>query len=115
MKSYPTAPQSALDVLGWLDPVTTIDKYEIASRIALAGLDGFKGTLTADQQRKLFGRYIFGKMVMNISCTDGGTITGFRKVCFGTDWEDYRLSFDEIAAIVNNPDKSFSIAGRSRK
>jgi len=110
---YTPAPQTAVAVFGWLEPMATIDKYEIAGRVAVAGLDGFKGTLTAAQQRQLFGRYIFGKMYMEISCYAPGTVKGFRKVCFGTDWEEYSLTFEEIAGIANNPQQGFSLAGRT--
>jgi hypothetical protein len=116
MKSRRTHATLTADQIGtveWFEPITKTDKYEIASRVTLAGLEGFKGTMSADQQRKVFGRYVFGKMLMEISTVDGGTVKGYRKVCFGTDWEDYTLTFDEIAEIVNNPDKPYSIAGRT--
>ena len=64
--TYATLPALATEVLSWLPPMTTIDKYAIAERLYLAGITKYKGTMTAAQQRAFFGRYIFGKKCMVI-------------------------------------------------
>jgi len=103
MTKHASIPEDAIEVLNWLEPVVNADKHLIASRVTLAGLDGFKGTMTADQQRRLFGRKIFGKKYMEIDATNGGAVKGYWKTGFGHDWEEYTFSFDRIAMLVNTP------------
>lgn len=78
-----------------------IDKYQIAANVALAGLDGFNGRLTAKQQRAIFGANVFGKKVVKIDASNQGRVIGSFSVCFGTDRSHFEKSFEEIAKAVN--------------
>lgn len=80
-----------------------INKYEIASRIALAGLDGFTGRLTAAQQRELFGRNIFGRKKVTIDASGQGRVHGWHSAAYGTDSVFFDKSFEEIAELANSP------------
>ncbi len=78
------------------------DRYQIAANVALAGLDGFKGRLSAKQQREVFGAYFFGKKFIKIDASNQGSVSGGYSVCFGTDWSTFEKSFDQIATAVNS-------------
>jgi len=80
-----------------------IDKYELAARLTLAELDGKQCVLSAAQQRRLFGRVIFGRKLVNIDCSNQGRIYGSFSVCFGTDAVRFELSLEQIAHLSNNP------------
>jgi len=80
-------------------------KYDIAAKVELASLDGYEGRLTADQQRKVFGRYIFGKKVLKIDASNQGKVSWFVWACFGTDKSCGEFSFEEIAELANNPER----------
>jgi hypothetical protein len=81
-----------------------MDKYTIAANVALAQLDGFAGRLTAAQQRKLFGRNIFGRKQLTIDASGQGRVYGYYSVAFGTDSAFFSKSFDEISQLANEPD-----------
>ena len=72
-------------------------KYDVASNLVIAGLDGFKGVLSAKQQRELFGYVPYGKKTVNIDCSGQGRVYGFRIVSFGTDSERFEHDFQRIA------------------
>lgn len=74
---------------------TPQDKYELAARIAIAGLDGFNGRMTAKQQRELFGAAPFGKKVINIDATNQGVIWGFYSTAYGTDSVRFEWTLEE--------------------
>jgi hypothetical protein len=80
---------------------TMTDKYQIAANVTLAGLDGFKGRLTAKQQREVFGANIFGKKVVKIDASNQGQVTGSFSVCYGTDRNIFEQTFEQIAKAVN--------------
>lgn len=78
------------------------DKYQIAANITIAGLDGFKGRLTAKQQKELFGANLFGKKKLTIDTSNQGRVFGSFSVCFGTCHNWFEKSFEEIADVVNS-------------
>jgi hypothetical protein len=77
------------------------DKYEIAARAHLAGLDGRWLRLPAAQQRAIFGANLFGKKKILIDTDNQGVVHYAFSVCFGTDWATGEYSFEEIARQVN--------------
>ena len=77
------------------------DKYEIAARIGVAGLDGFTGVMDAKTQKQIFGANVFGRKVIKIDASGQGVVTGRFSVCFGNDFCTFSKSFQEIADIVN--------------
>lgn len=99
---HPILTPEQAEPFSWMEPITKTDKYDIASRIAIAGLDGWTGRLTAEQQRKIFGQPLFGKKKVTLDCTNGGRVHGYRDVCFGTDWDSFDFSFETIAETVNS-------------
>lgn len=78
-----------------------IDKYEIAARVAVAGLDGFDGRMCAADQRRVFGGYVFGRKQFRIDASGQGRVSGSYSSCFGTDSAFFEWSFDRIAGVVN--------------
>lgn len=80
---------------------------DIAANVAASSLEGFVGTMTASLQRKVFGRAIFGRKTLCVDHTNQ-TVFGSFKVCFGTDSQTFRFSYDELAALANNPEKQVS-------
>lgn len=78
-----------------------ISKYDIAANVALAELDGFEGVMSAAQQKKVFGRNIFGRKRIKIDASGQGKVTGNYSVAFGTDSAFFDKSFDDIAYFVN--------------
>ena len=81
-----------------------MDKYSIASAVTLEGLDGFNGVLSASQQKKIFGRNVFGKKNIRIDASGQGKVSGSFKVAFGTDFVSFEKSFEEIAKLANDPE-----------
>lgn len=79
-----------------------VDKYQIAANVTLAGLDGFKGRLSAKRQREVFGAALFGKKLLRIDARNQGTVEASFSVCFGTDRNSSKRSFEEIAKAANN-------------
>lgn len=81
---------------------TGTDKYEVAARIALAGLDdGRWHRLTAAEQRAVFGAYLFGKKSLRFDTSNQGRVEYAYSCCFGTDACTGEHSLDRIAAAVN--------------
>ena len=78
-----------------------ITKYDIAANLELAGLDGFTGVMSAETQRQMFGKNIFGRKKLKVDASNQGKVTGSFSVAFGTDWSTFSKSFDEIADISN--------------
>jgi hypothetical protein len=73
-------------------------KYDIAANATLAGLDGFRGVLSADMQRKVFGENAYGRKTINIDCSGQGRVFGQVSCSFGTDSSFFEHSFERIAA-----------------
>jgi len=73
-------------------------KYDIAANITIAGLDGFRGRMSAKTQRDIFGRKAFGRKLINIDNTGQGRVFGCVSCSFGTDSNFFELSFDEISS-----------------
>ncbi len=75
------------------------DKYEIAARVTIAGLDGFTGELHAAEQIRLFGRDIFGPKEITIDASGQGRVS----------WDKHpgetghEMSFERIATVTNRP------------
>jgi hypothetical protein len=80
-----------------------ISKYDIAANVALECLEGFEGTMNASVQKRIFGRNVFGKKTIHIDASNQGRVFGSFKVCFGTDFVEFDMSFDQIAFLTNNP------------
>jgi hypothetical protein len=59
-------------------------KYDLAAHLTLEGFDGYHGTLTATQQRTLFGAALFGKKTVRISCDNQGLVEVFHACWEGT-------------------------------
>ncbi len=78
-----------------------IDKYKIAARIEIAGLDGFKGTMKAAQQKAIFGAYLFGRKTISIDASGQGRVHGTYSCAYGTDSAFFDISFQQIADDVN--------------
>jgi hypothetical protein len=81
-----------------------MDKYQIAANVALEGMEGYQGRLTAKMQRRLFGKKIFGRKMVYIDAAGQGRVEWWRSACFGTDSIGGELTFGEIAERANNPD-----------
>lgn len=78
------------------------DKYEIAAKAHLAGVDhGRWVRLTAAQQRDIFGAYLFGKKSLRISTDGQGSVEYVHSVCYGTDFSGGVYSLERIAEAVN--------------
>ncbi len=84
----------------------TINKYDIAERVMFAGLDGFDGRMSANQQREVFGRAIFGRKRITISCDGQGEVEASWSAAFGTDRAGAAFSFAEVADYANHPDQA---------
>lgn len=82
-----------------------MDKYQIATNIALAGLDSFEGKMSAAQQRQIFGASIFGKKDIRIDNTGQGMVT----VSFWSrlDYVSVPKSYDDIVRAVETGYISF--------
>ena len=52
----------------------------------------YRGTLTANQQRKLFGQKVFGRVAVTINGA-AETVYAQRSLCFGLDHESRRVSW----------------------
>ncbi len=53
-----------------------MDKYEIAANVAINGLDGFTGTMSAKQQREVFGGVWFGRKTITVDASNQGQVYG---------------------------------------
>jgi hypothetical protein len=78
------------------------DKYEIAARAHLAGLDGRWLRLTAAQQRAIFGANVYGKKQIFIDTDNQGVVHYSYSACYGTDWATGEHSFDRIVRAAND-------------
>jgi hypothetical protein len=79
------------------------NKYEIASNIAVAGLDTFEGKMSAKQQRAIFGAAFFGRKNICIDNTNQGRVTGsFVGQGYGTGLLHFEISFERLAEVINN-------------
>lgn len=71
-----------------------IDK--IRKNIILYGVDKYVGRMSADEQRKIFGAYLFGKKIIHINIKNQGTVSS----AFNES-NRFEISFEKIADIVN--------------
>ena len=77
-----------------------MDKYSVAAQVAVAGFDGYYGKMSADQQRTVFGKNIFGRKTVQIDASGQGTVTATWAVA-GLDTCFAEVTFSAIAADVN--------------
>jgi hypothetical protein len=84
---------------------TAITKYDLSERIMLLGLDGYNDKMSADQQRRVFGRALFGRKRIQISCEGQGEVWACWSAAFGTTTAGAGFTFDEIADYINHPEK----------
>lgn len=80
-----------------------VNRYDIASSVMLADLEHFSGQLSAETQRQVFGRNIFGRKTITIDCEGQGRVYGAYSVSFGTDSAFFNKSFEQIAELSNDP------------
>lgn len=76
-------------------------KYDIASKLAVEGLDDFTGVMPAAIQKKVFGANLFGGKTLRIDTSNQGKVKVRFKVAFGQDVNVSEFSFEEIADAVN--------------
>jgi hypothetical protein len=74
-----------------------MDKYQVAANVAINGLDGFTGVLSAKQQKEVFGGVLFGRKTITIDATNQGTVTGRYTAPITRDTVPFDFSFDQIA------------------
>ena len=74
-----------------------MDKYEVAARLTIAGLDGFTGVLTYKLQRHVFGYVPFGRKTVTIDCCNQGRVYGRYTAPITRDTVPYEFSFEQIA------------------
>lgn len=83
-----------------------MNKYDIAAIAATNNLEGDDfHTLTATQQRELFGANILGRKSVNFESDGQGTVRVAASRAFGTDSTVKRLSYEQFAECVNNQEK----------
>jgi len=82
-----------------IDADSSKSRHTIAAAIELAELTGKWFRLTAASQRELFGHVLFGKCKMYV---DHDGIRAVRSVCFGTDFTDVRLTWDDVERHMTN-------------
>ena len=80
-------------------------KYDLAARLMLEGLDGFDGKMSADEQRRVFGRALFGKKRITITCDGQGEIWAHWSAAFGTTTAGAGFTFEQVADYIAHPDK----------
>jgi hypothetical protein len=83
-------------------------KYDIAANLTLFGKDYWTGRMSAKEQRKIFGEYLFGKKTITINCDNQGTVSYIKKPTALGSWRKglglgntFSKSFNEIAKAVN--------------
>lgn len=74
----------------------------------------FTGRLSASEQREAFSCVPFGKCKFCINGTDE-TVSVFRKVCFGSDFESTQLSWLEMEKECRANKHPFTLGRYSRK
>lgn len=83
------------------------DKYELAERIALAGLDGFEGRLSAKNQREIFGKVLYGKKYIKIDCSGQGCIQGQFRAAITGDVIPFEDNFERVIRAIKTNYMSF--------
>lgn len=81
-----------------------MDKYQIAANVTIAGIDGTYQTMTASEQRAIFGGYVFGKVLIHADASDQGKVTiskqaGHSNIAPDTIFATY--TFQQVAEAVN--------------
>lgn len=83
-----------------------MNKYDVASVVAMNELEGENyHTLTAAQQRELFGFNVLGRKSVNFESDGQGTVRIASSKAFGTDSTVIRLTYEQFAAKVNAHEK----------
>lgn len=77
------------------------NKFDLAAHLVLAGLEKFKGKMSAAEQRAAFGAYVFGKKNLTINCDGQGSVHVWASACFGLDSNSADVSFQDICDHVN--------------
>lgn len=77
------------------------NKYEIAAKIALKGIEGQCVRLSAQEQREIFGAYVFGQLSLCVDLDGQGKVTGRKNaghgnICRDTAFNEWTL--EEVAA-----------------
>ena len=78
-------------------------KYDLCERLMAEGLDGFDGRMSATDQRRIFGRPLFGKKRIQVSCDGQGEIRASWSAAFGTTTAGSTFTFDEVAHYMDRP------------
>lgn len=73
-----------------------MDKYEIVANVAINGLDGFTGTMSAKQQREVFGGVWFGRKTITVDATNQGQVYGCYTAPITRDTVPFQFSFEQI-------------------
>jgi hypothetical protein len=76
------------------------NRYEIAANCEIAGLAGKSVKLSAQEQREIFGAYVFGKQTLIISLENQGGVTA-QKMSYPIDTLFHTWTLAEVAEAVN--------------
>lgn len=78
-------------------------KYEIAANIALKGIEGQWVRMSAQEQREVFGAFIFGKLQIRVDLNGQGKVEARKRAgCSFTGdmlWNEWTL--DQVAAAAS--------------
>lgn len=79
-------------------------KYEIAAQVTMAEIDGEYLTLSAAQQREIFGGYVFGRTLIHADTTGQGKVTIRKNAGHGNICRDVlfaEFTFEQVAQAVS--------------